>query len=712
MNICRVFLSIALIAISLVNAFAAEETPESSAALEYLGRRATGMADRLPKLPEKPAAWQTRRRQVRAELADVLGLPKRVPMRAAVVGQRQDGDLTIDEVIYLWQGRAYATANVIRLTNVQGRLPAIVSPPGWLGQFHLPYYKDWIYHMARKGYLVMFIDDPHVGKRKAGHSGLYGIASAAGTQVMGIQVFDALRALDYLLTRQDVDPGRIGISGLCQGSEQTWLVAALDDRFKVVSPVCGTTTYQWWARMPHFLGVSLSDPSPYVEGILRHTEWDEINACIAPRPLLIASNSGDNWWPKPGFDKVVATLRRTYAMYNAPDHFDVVWDQRSHSMTPFTTEIDAWFEKFLRPLPRCAAEPLPCREPVDPDTSMIRYFQRRIAKQAATFPQEFDSPDDWAAYRGKIARWLRAACAADELIHGKPTVRLRRERDGLIVETVYLPQDEGFACPAVAYRKTARAEDLLPAVILSHDSSGCTADVSVVKTATTLAADGFLVIVPDHASTAAGSLRRIGSQQKGANLISLYGVGDTVGLPPLAMRVWDDLSCIEYLAERSDVDKGRIVAVGMGIGGIDVALSAVLDGRIAGAALVGATTVQDWAAEVAPAMHLFDRLMPYLPSIATKTDLQYYYAAVAPRPLLLVDTTDRQHWPAGGFKRAKETAAAVYGMLDAEKNLTAVAQESSWGLDEVRSWLRTRFLQTDRPATAAPRLQGEPSCPK
>ena len=205
--------------------------------------------------------------------------------------------------------------------------------------------------MAREGYLVLFIDDPHVGQRVAPYAGLYGAAGAAGTQVMGIQVFDTLRGLDYLLTRPDVDPERIGVAGLCQGSEQTWLAAALDDRFKIAVPVCGTTTYEEWVRMPITVPTDLSDPSPYVAGVLRSTDWHEINACIAPRPVFIASNSGDNWWPAPGYDKVITTLDRVFQMYGQPDRFRHLRELRSHSMTPFIPELAPWIDRHLRDLP-------------------------------------------------------------------------------------------------------------------------------------------------------------------------------------------------------------------------------------------------------------------------------------------------------------------------------------------------------------------------
>ena len=97
--------------------------------------------------------------------------------------------------------------------------------------------------MARQGITVLFIDDPRTGRRQAPNAGLYAAASAAGIQPAGIQVFDALRGLDYLLTRADVDPGKIGIAGLGAGTLQSYMAAALEPRFQFVEAVGGTTPY-------------------------------------------------------------------------------------------------------------------------------------------------------------------------------------------------------------------------------------------------------------------------------------------------------------------------------------------------------------------------------------------------------------------------------------------------------------------------------------
>ena len=639
---------------------------ESLSALEYLGERASRMAAELPPVPENVTDWEKRRDQIRRDLADLLGLPEREPMKAAVVHQKEHDDLVIEEVMYLWAERAYVSANVIRRKDAAGRRPGLVVPPGWLGHYTWPCYKSFVFHMARLGYVVLFIDDPHIGKRQAPYAGLYAVASAAGTQVMGIQVFDTLRGLDYMLTRADVDPGRIGVVGLCQGSEQAWLAGALEERFRFVVPVCGTTTYEGWARMPAFEGVALSDPSPYVAGVLRYTDWDRINACIAPRPVLVVSNSGDNWWPVSGYDKVVRTMSHVYGLCDAGDRFRHIRDLRSHDMTPYIPEIAPWIEAQVESLDSSEASPLPCGEPEDPDLKMLRYFQRRIAAEVASFPTEFAAKSDWEAHREEMVRWLHTACDLGSLQPGADEVVEVSEKDGIVVERLDLGLDADLHCPALLIHPSLPIEGRAASLILSHDSSQCIESPDVVEAAHRLAARGYWVIVPEHASLNEASLQPVASR----GLVSFYGVGDTVGLPPLALRVADLLAAFRYLASRPEIDPERIAAAGLGVGGSDACLAALLESRIAGVASVDVTTLRDWAEKVAPESLNFTRVMPYLPSMLTRTDLDYCYAAVSPRPLLVARLVDG--WPESGFKQVEAMTAHVYGLCESEDALTVL----------------------------------------
>src|SRR3990170_3593435 len=106
------------IAATLVTSGRGEE-PRS--VLEYLGERASRMAAELPAVPDALADWEKTSTGVREKLSEVLGLPEREPMKAAVTDSQEQEDLVIEEVMYLWVERAYVSANVVRRKDAEGR---------------------------------------------------------------------------------------------------------------------------------------------------------------------------------------------------------------------------------------------------------------------------------------------------------------------------------------------------------------------------------------------------------------------------------------------------------------------------------------------------------------------------------------------------------------------------------------------------------------
>ena len=666
---------------------------KSLSVMQYLGERATRMSAALPAIPDNPEAWQQRRQVVQRQLAARLGLPVRVPMRAKTTGTREDDGLVVEDVIYLWEENAYVAANVVRPKTITGGAPALVVPPGWFGDLQQDMYRPFVYQMARRGYVVLFIDDPHVRLRAAPCQGLYGAASAAGTQCMGIQVFDTLRGFDYLLTRADVDPARIGIAGLCQGSEQTWLAAALEERFRIAVPVCGTTTYEQWVRMPDCSGVDLSDPSPYVANILHDTDWNEIGACIAPRPVFVASNSGDNWWPQAGYQKVVATMGRVYQLYGKPDHFRDLFVLRSHSMTPFLPELAPWIDQQLKDLPASATiHPAPCAEPDHPDSSMLNYTRRRIARQTGALPATFADKQAWETHRDQIAAWLGKSCDLDSVRHGEVVGVSREVKDGMVFEVVLLPQDQDFQTPALLIYQNEAGVGKRPALVVSGDGGQSIVDDDAVKQATRLVMDGCVVCIPDHPNTNPKSRRFV------SNLVSFYGCSDSVGLSPVAIRVRDDLCAFDYLKRRPDIDAGRIALVGLGYGGVDAAILAAVEPGVAALGVSGAITVRDWVDHVAAHDDEFNCWAPYLHDITLHTDLEYVYSSIAPRPLLLMDRACRDIWPESGYRRVCGMADRIFGLYDKTDALAEIRAGSDRGMEEIRRWLGPA-LKRDHAAT-------------
>jgi hypothetical protein len=211
-------------------------------------------------------------------------------------------------------------------------------------------------------------------------------------------------------------------------------------------------------------------------------------------------------------------------------------------------------------------------------------------------------------------------------------------------------------------------------VVLSHDDRQCASSPEIASAAAQLVAEGYWVILPDHASVHPQSGQRLGDEEQprflGDEALLLYGPADTVGLPPLALRVMEDLAAVRYLAGRPEVDAQRIVTAGLGLGAIDAGLAAVLEQRVSGVAAVDVTTMRDWVSTVAPdAIHFF-HMMPFLPSTLEESDVDLLLATLAPRPLLIARLKDG--WPRSGFDQCVSTASAIYSLGQAADALLAL----------------------------------------
>ena len=212
-------------------------------------------------------------------------------------------------------------------------------------------------------------------------------------------------------------------------------------------------------------------------------------------------------------------------------------------MTPFIPELSPWINKYLKGLAASpAALPLPSTPPDEVDFSMLHHAQRRIMKQASALPADFTDRQAWADYRKSTVEWLSKACDLQGLRLREPKTVSQETVEGLVTELVAVPQDDGLELPVMLLWRESRAAAKRSAVVLSHDSTQCTSEEPLKDFARVLAEDGYLVAIPEHATANRASRRAI------TNISSLYGASDTVGLPPMAMRVWDDLATIACLS--------------------------------------------------------------------------------------------------------------------------------------------------------------------
>lgn len=325
-----------------------------------LQRRAAQCLARRQPFPTDPQALIARLEHTRQQLWECLGT-----MPDCVVDPRTrleaelplaDSDVIMERIVYRTEEDVWVPAHVYRPQEPGAeRLPGILLIQGWdLDKHSLPEFKV---RLAQAGYVVLFPDNRFSGERRRGASGqaeqsnLLPISGLFGLTFMGMNTWDNMRALDILAARPDVDPDRLGVTGLCWGGMQTWTLGALDQRLKAVCPVCGVSTYE--ALVQEFAAWSAhSCYGTYIPNWLQHGDIQDIIACIAPRPLLIQNNVNDTWFPVEGLYRVVQEVGQVYRTLGVPDHFDHAARVTVHDITPeFGARVIEWFDRFLAATP-------------------------------------------------------------------------------------------------------------------------------------------------------------------------------------------------------------------------------------------------------------------------------------------------------------------------------------------------------------------------
>ena len=264
--------------------------------------------------------------------------------------------------------------------NVKGKLPVVIALHGTGGS------KNNMLSLCRKladmGFIAVAIDGRYHGERKSGKGETdYDDAIVRAFHGSGEHpfyydtVWDAMRLVDYLATRDDVAANRIGLIGISKGGIETYLAAAADPRIAVAVPCIGVESFHWaldnndWQGrigtiQPAFDAVAkengvIQPDSAFVQqfydrvvpGIYSEFDGPEMLALIAPRPLLVINSDSDNHTPLPGVIECTNAAQKVYAANNAENNFAVIIQKNTgHQVKPESERaaID-WFVKWLKP---------------------------------------------------------------------------------------------------------------------------------------------------------------------------------------------------------------------------------------------------------------------------------------------------------------------------------------------------------------------------
>jgi dienelactone hydrolase len=314
--------------------------------------------------------WALDQATLRLQLIEMLGLPPlegRDPdLKVQVTGTLEDDQVIVEKIVFQSLPGLYVTGNLYRPKSPPAakRLPAILYVCGH-GQVkqdgislgNKTYYQQHGAWFAQHGYLCLAIDTIQLGEIEGIHHGLYRYDRwdwpARGYTPAGVEAWNALRAIDYLISRPDVDPEKLGITGRSGGGAYSWYTAAIDPRIATVVPVAGITDLR-----DHIIGECVRGHCDCMYMVNRYG-WDysTLAAMIHPRALLIGNTDEDPIFPLDGVVRVHSQVRHPYRL-QSKDHLGIQWTTGGHDDTPeLQLGCFVWFDRFLHGERRTITQP-------------------------------------------------------------------------------------------------------------------------------------------------------------------------------------------------------------------------------------------------------------------------------------------------------------------------------------------------------------------
>ena len=330
-----------------------------------------GFASFQTPLPRSAQSWEKRKAALRKKLWRLLGdLPELFTPEVTIEQEQSKGGYRLERFTFDNGVGDTVYGYVLIPSGRRGRRPAILY-----NHYHGGKYKQGKEEvvsrafskldfatgeaLARGGYVVLCIDayafgerrfQGPAGKREEGgrtESSLFKTFLWEGRTLWGMMVRDDLLALNYLLSRPEVDAKRVAAMGMSMGSTRTWWAAALDERIKVAVSVCCLTRYQ---NLIAHGEVKQHGIYYYVPNMLKERiETESVVGLIAPRAHLTLTGDKDGGSPADGVRIINAFAEHIYKLYDKPDNFSgLLYEGVGHEYTPrMWDETLRWLKEHL-----------------------------------------------------------------------------------------------------------------------------------------------------------------------------------------------------------------------------------------------------------------------------------------------------------------------------------------------------------------------------
>jgi dienelactone hydrolase len=637
-------------------------------------------------LPETIEAWHAHKAMLRRKLVESWG---GFPPEPCDLAPRKLGELTrdgyrVEKIVFQTRPGVLMTANAY-VPAGEGRRPAVLCVHGhWKGAKQDPVPQSRCIGLARLGFFVLAVDAFGAGERGIGkalgeyHGEMVGsMLLPTGLPLSGLQVYENMRAVDYLLTRPEVDGTKLGITGASGGGNQTMYAGAFDERFRCVVPVCSVGTYR------SYLGAACC-VCELVPGVMTYTEEWALLAMVAPRALMVINATKDAYQFSVGeAQKSIAMAQHVFRLHGLAGNVAHTIFESGHDYGKTMREaMYGWMTLHLKgegqgnPIPE---PPLVVEEPEalrcfpgesrpDDFVTVPRFAEREMARLIAHHDQELPT---------HVEQWkntaMRLRHAFEQALGGLPDIEAPRVIENVGGGVALLETEPGIAVRVVS---RAPARGMAPrAVIVDLDGADRLFESELGKAFHTA---GWNVTGADLRTT--GIFAPPGDTIARAPDHNSAEWGMWVGRPLLGQWIHDVRSVVRHLMREIPREGPGITLVGVGAGALVALGAAIFEKRIMRVVLVDPlVSFRGDAPVVGQRMGLF---VPGL--VRNAGDVPHLASLAAPARLMIAGGVDGAGTAVGreGLGKLFAFTRGVYRMLEIDGHLDLVDAQTPRALIE------------------------------
>jgi cephalosporin-C deacetylase-like acetyl esterase len=623
--------------------------------------------------------WMKRQAFVKDKIMELVSpFPEKTPLNPKITGTIKKEGYRVDKIVFEAMPGYYVTGCIYVPDGIKGKIPAILNVCGHNPDaFRMAIYQVINYNLVKKGMIVFAIDPPgqaeHVqyfdkGKNTSSigysvieHNYFGNQCFLTGSCGARYFIWEGIRGIDYLVSRNDVDPERIGVTGWSGGGMMTTYLSAFDDRVKVSIPCSGSIINR---RLLETKGIQDAE-SFFIHGLANGITFEDLIEVRAPKPTLMTFTSRDEYLTMQSQRAAYSEAMAAYRAFGNEDNLKVSEDDAKHWMTSkIRYDMYSFFMKHFNlsgDPSELEAEIIPAEElKVTPTGQILTSYGgnmifdvnkkdgERLIEELERSRKDIVNHIDQVKVRAKeISGFIDPS--GEEI---QPLLNGRYQREGYTVGKYAIMGEGDYAIPILLF-VPANNKDKHPALVYLH-SRGKITEAKPGGEIEKLVKQGYLVAAADVIGI--GEIKNTVTNRQGT-----ADAGSTaiiIGRSVVGLQAADIIRVVNYLKTCSEVDPMKIGAIGINEMCMPLIHAAAFDSSINNITLIGSlisyrSVVMNRIYKIGLTPVNYGPNMPYeidynwnIAGVLRAYDLPDLIGSIAPRKVAITGLKDQALEPA------------------------------------------------------------------